>query len=156
MKKITLLTALAFVSLLANAQLALQSGHLRLGYATEREHATVGAQARFEVADQIRFSPEALIMLPQNHTIGFDLNANAEYVFPLENGLSAYPLAGLNMANGRFSYQGYSDSYTNFGLNIGGGIDYKLNDTNYLNAEVRYTLNSSDYASFLIGYGFKF
>lgn len=156
MRKLALLFVLAFVSTIANAQLKLQSGHLRLGYATEREQVGVGAQARFGVTEQIRFSPEALIMLPKNHTVGIDLNANVEYVFPLENGLSVYPLAGLNMANGRFSYQGYSDSYTSFGLNIGGGIDYKLSGNNYLNAELRYTLSDGDYASILVGYGFKF
>ncbi|MFT4072170.1 MAG: porin family protein [Dysgonamonadaceae bacterium] len=156
MKKLLSLFVLAFTACAMNAQINLQSAHIKLNYATEREQVGIGAQARLGITQNLRISPDAIIYFPKNHTTALDVNANLEYAIPLQSNASLYPLAGISMVNTRYSYKGISNSNTEFGFNLGAGFDYNFSSKNYVNIEYRYTFNDWDFSSFSIGYGFKF
>lgn len=156
MKKLLSLFVLAFTACAMNAQINLQSAHIKLNYATEREQMGIGAQARLGITQNLRISPDAIIYFPKNHTTALDVNANLEYAIPLQSNASLYPLAGISMVNTRYSYKGISNSNTEFGFNLGAGFDYNFSSKNYVNIEYRYTFNDWDFSSFSIGYGFRF
>lgn len=156
MKKLLSLFVLAFTACAMNAQINLQSAHIKLNYATEREQVGIGAQARLGITQNLRMSPDAIIYFPKDHTTALDVNANLEYAIPLQSNASLYPLAGISMVNTRYSYKGISNSNTDFGFNLGAGFDYNFSSKNYVNIEYRYTFNDWDFSSFSIGYGFRF
>lgn len=156
MKKSILIAILAIFSIAAYSQSGSKSVIIKGDYKTEVKQFGIGVGARYGITDNIRIAPDAVFMFPKNHTTGLDINVNGEYVFPLQGGLSVYPLAGLNMYNTRTSISGESWSNTEFGFNIGCGFDYNLSDTNFLNAQFTYTFNDWDYATFAVGYGIRF
>ena len=72
---------------------------------------------------------------------------NAQYLFPLKKGFTIYPFAGLSYLHSSYSYDlGYigvkSSGAGKLGLNLGGGLDYQLNDKVKLNVEPRFQLIS--------------
>lgn len=162
MKKSILIAILAIFSIAAYSQSGSKSVIIKGDYKTEVKQFGIGVGARYGITDNIRIAPDAVFMFPKDKVTGLDINVNAEYVFKLQDGLSVYPLAGINMYNTRYSGQtieGFkipSNSNTEFGFNIGCGFDYNLSDTNFLNAQFTYTFNDWDYATFAVGYGIRF
>lgn len=156
MKKLFLIAALVVLSMGAYAQQGSKSLVFKGGYQTESERFGIGAQGRYGLTDNIRIAPEAIFFFPKNHVTGLDINVDVHYVFNLQDGLSLYPLAGLGMGNNRYSNNGFSVSSTDFGLNLGAGLDYSLSESSFLNAEFKYTLSDGDHAFIAVGYGIKF
>ncbi len=162
MKKLLLFVAVAIFSLSTFAETGEKSVIINGLYKTEMKQFGVGAGARYGLTDNIRLAPSIAVMFPKDKTVGLDINVNAEYAFDLQNDLSIYPLAGVNMYNWHYSGETIngvktsSVSGTDFGFNIGCGLDYNLSKTNFLNAQFTYTFNDGDYATFSIGYGIKF
>lgn len=150
------------VAILATTALCAQSAQgeksvvANIGYQSDFERALIGAQGRYVIADNIRLAPDVMLFFPKNHVLGFDVNVNAHYVFDVAPAFSAYPLAGLSMQNNRFSYKGYSDSFTDWGFNLGAGGSYSLNSENFINLEMKYILGDADCFVLAVGYGFKF
>ncbi|MEM8489120.1 MAG: hypothetical protein AAF564_26475 [Bacteroidota bacterium] len=83
------------------------------------------------------------------------LNVVAHYVFYTSVIMRAYGLAGLNYALFRFKSEGTgfdgSDTSSELGLNIGGGIEYAL-ATGFLFLELKYILSEFDQLVLAIGY----
>lgn len=156
MKKVLLIIALIAFSFGVFAQKDQRSVLVKAGYETDWKRFGIGAEGRYYIADQVRLAPDLVLFFPKNNTIGMDINVNAHYVFPLQDGLSIYPLAGLQMSNNRWSKSGDSNSWTDFGFNLGFGADYELDSKSYVNAQFQYTLNDWDYALFTVGYGIRF
>lgn len=150
------------VAILATTALCAQSVQgeksvvANIGYQSDAKRALIGAQGRYTIADNIRIAPDVMFFFPKNHTLGFDVNVNAHYVFGVTPTFSAYPLAGLAMQNNRFSYKGESAGYTDWGFNLGAGGSYSLNAENFINLEMKYILGDADCFVLAVGYGFKF
>lgn len=166
MKKVLLVLLLAIVSTGAFAQQGAVSGHIKAGLQFDPTRFGVGAEGRYGFTNEIRGAADVLFFVPKDRVTGLDINVNAHYVFQVADGLDLYPLAGLNVSNGRYSgktenimgfeVKGKSYGFTNFGFNIGCGTDYALNEKNYLNAEFKYTFGDGDFAQLMFGYGFRF
>lgn len=159
MKKTLLIVAFAFMSMGAFAQLGglFSSGLIKGAYQTEMERFGIGAEVRFDLPSNFRIAPDVMFFFPKNHTTGLDINVNAHYLLKInDERFALYPLAGINMSNNRVSYKGFSDSFTEFGFNLGIGGEYNLDSKSFLNAEFRYTFNDWDYAQFSVGYGLRF
>ena len=158
MKKL-FLALFMLVSVATFAQTGSKSVLIKAGYQTEAKRFGLGAEGRYSFTENLRLAPDLTFFFPKNHVTGLDVNVNLHYVLPIQDGLSLYPLAGLNMTNNRFSYQGFSDSSTGFGLNLGFGASYDVASNGYLNAEMKYIFNDSDHkdnAVFMLGYGIRF
>ncbi|MDR0825289.1 MAG: porin family protein [Prevotella sp.] len=157
MKKVLLVLILAALSLGVNAQTGSKEVMPKIGYQTELERFGIGVEGRYFLTDNIRLAPGLTFLLPKNHITGFDVDVNVHYVFPLQNGLSVYPFIGGAMLNNRISYEGVSDKGTDFGFNIGAGVQYDITDNGYLNLEFKYTfVDGKDPAYIMLGYGIKF
>lgn len=123
----------------------------------------IGAQGRYVIADHIRIAPDASFIFPKDKVTGLDINLNAHYVFDVDNQVSVYPLAGIAMQNARYSGHKVdgvtvtsSDSFTNWGFNLGAGGSYNLSGNTFLNLEMKYTFSDADCFTFAFGYGIKF
>lgn len=126
----------------------------------------INAQGRYVIADNIRLAPDVSFVFPKDKVTGLDVNLNVHYVFDLQNiganGVSVYPLAGIAMQNARFAGtktaegKSPSNSYTDWGFNLGAGGSYSLSSTSFLNAELKYTFSDADCFTFMLGYGVKF
>lgn len=165
MKKLLLLLVLATMTLTSSAQVFQgdQSMLFQAGYQSNYSRALLGVQYRYVLLNNLRVAPDATFFFPKDKTTGLDFNLNLHYVYEIDYQLSAYPLAGLNMANNRFSGRtfegGRTDSkgWTDWGFNLGGGIGYNLFGGNgFINLEAKYIFSSSDAFVFALGYGFRF
>lgn len=125
------------------------------GYQTGKEMGGLGLEGRIGLVKNLRLSPDLIFLFPKNHVTGLDADANLELSFPVSRDVSLYPLAGLNMSNGRVSWGDQHHGWTDWGFNMGAGLDYNLTKNNFLNVSFRYTLNNTDFASFFIGYGIR-
>lgn len=92
----------------------------------------------------------------------WELNFNGNYLFTSEDDLNFYGLAGINITGISFDQEqqnfngmtfGGSSSSTEFGLNVGAGVEYDL-DFAGLFGELKYVLSDADQLA--IGAGLRF
>ncbi|MDU1889989.1 MAG: outer membrane beta-barrel protein [Dysgonomonas sp.] len=157
MKKLVLAVVMAVISMGAFAQTGSKAIMPKIGYQTEYKRVLFGVEGRYFLTNNIRLAPSASVLFPKDHTTGLDIDVNVHYVFPMEGGFAFYPLAGGAMLNNRWSNSGQSTSWTDFGFNVGGGLQYDVMDNGYLNFEFKYTfVEGKDPAYFMLGYGVRF
>lgn len=161
MKKVILAILLAAFSLGLHAQSVKgeKTGVLQAGYQSDPGRLMLGVAGRYAIADNIRLAPDVMFLFPKNKLTGLDVNVNAHYVFPLDGKLNVFPLAGLAMLNNRFSGEtidGGSKGFTNWGFNLGGGFEYQLSSSSFLNLEMKYTFSDGDCFTVGFGYGIRF
>lgn len=157
MKKVLLSIVLAVMAVGVHAQTASKAIMPKIGYQTEAERFLFGIEGRYFLTDNIRLAPGVSVLFPKNSTWGMDVDVNVHYVFPMQGGLAFYPFVGGVMMNNRWSDHGESDSWTDFGLNIGAGVQYDITNEGYLNFEFKYSIKEDkDPAYFTVGYGIRF
>jgi outer membrane protein X len=113
-----------------------------------------------------------------NYSDLWDMSANVHYLIDLPSApkFTLYPLAGLsleryhesrridfdlgnyiNPETGLIETTGsYRVRYLEFGINMGGGADYKITDRISINAELKYRLGTSGFSRFAISTGIVF
>ena len=121
----------------------------------------LGAEGRYAIVDNLRIAPNAYFVFPKDKVTGLDIDLNLHYAFNLDAvtpDLSLYPLLGLSMQNARFSGGDGVKSHgsTQWGFNLGAGIDYGITSTTFLNLEMKYTFSDWDHFNLFVGYGIKF
>lgn len=164
MKKILLSIALLAGTLGAFAQTEKGEKSIvgNIGLKSDPGRFQVGAQGRYVLIDNVRLAADANFVFPKDKTTGFDINLNAHYVFDVYENTTVYPLVGISMQNARFAGKNTiigkipSDSYTNWGFNLGAGGSYNLSSNTFVNAELKYTFSDTDCFVFMVGYGVKF
>jgi len=157
MKKLLLIAVMAIMSISAFAQQGSMDLLPKLGYQTEHKRFLVGVEGRYLITENIRLAPDIQVLFPKNHLTGLDININVHYLIPLDSKLNFYPFVGGAMLNNRYSNDGHSDSFTDFGLNLGAGVSYDVMDNGYLDFQFKYTIvDGKDPAYFTLGYGIRF
>ena len=143
MKKVVLMALFALVSVVASAQ----SVGVHLAYGTDIERLGLGVKGRYTFTDNMRGEASFNYFFKSNNVTFWDLNANAHYLFALNDKLTLYPLAGLSYLHASGSYEvyapqriKYSESSGHLGFNLGGGVDYALSENWSLNAELKLQL----------------
>src|SRR5690606_39449067 len=106
-----------------------------LAYGTEIKNIGIGANAEFPIIENLTISPSLIYYLPKEEygmkMNWFEVNANANYYFVSQDNMSVYALGGLNYSSVKVSFDNawlgnYSASDGRFGLNLGGGINFKI------------------------------
>jgi len=171
MRKVFLLTVLACVIVLTSyGQKGDKSIGISLGYGTEIKSIGVGAKFNYNITDPIQLSPSFNYFLKKDGVSMWELNADVHYLFPVADNLNVYPLAGLALLGTKtdagdlydeFEELGYevesdSSSSTNIGLNLGGGVSYKLTDNISIGAELKYTLSDFNQLGLSANVTYKF
>lgn len=165
MRKVFLLISLVcLTSLYAFSQKGEKSMGLSLGYGTEIKSLGIGARFNYNVTDAIQLTPSFNYFLKKDGLSGWEINADAHYLFPIAEKLNVYPLVGLTLTGWKMSGVDFdesdipdwmkelmddedyssdgSSSTTKFGVNLGGGISYSITDNISIGAELKYSLVS--------------
>jgi len=138
-----------------------------IGYQTNFERFAIAAQGRYNLMRNIRLAPDIAFYFPKDKVTGLDVMLNAHYVFYFpQDRFSVYPLVGIGMQNNFYGKQTVvvngkeektdSETKTDFGFNLGGGISYQISPSGFLNAEVKYMLGDKDNLAIMLGYGYRF
>lgn len=130
--------------------------NVNYGVYSNRNEFGLGAKFQYEFIDQWRGEASANYYFEQNDISTWDFSANVHYILPMPQGFNIYPLAGVCF-DYIHTYREFiiksSDTevplqevfplrrnHTRLGLNLGGGIEYPLNNQFKVNAEVKYQL----------------
>jgi outer membrane protein X len=153
--------ALTTVGFTANAQ---QKGDMAAGanlvFGTGDNLSNFGVRAKFQynILDPLRLEGSFTYFLPKEYGFGttklnmLDFSANAHWLFPVADRITVYPLAGLGVMGtkakvdldlGELGNYGGSASDTDFGVNIGGGVDFKIANATLLNVEAKYKIGGN-------------
>lgn len=129
----------------------------------------LGAKIQYNVIDPLRLEASFSYFLPKKEgfsglaevkTSAWDFSVNAHWLFPVESGLTLYPLAGLGVLGVNTKADGPlldgKGSGSDLGLNLGGGVDYALPGNMFLNAEVKYMVAGPGFFEISAGIGFNF
>lgn len=109
----------------------------------------IGVYGRHALGDNLRIEPSFSFLCQTGMSI--DLTADVHYPIALSDGFEAYPLAGLSLNDpGSFG----------LGINVGGGLGYKISDVVNVDFGLKWTLQTQKYITnpFIIsfGVGYKF
>lgn len=145
--------AVVTMSMTANAQ---EKGDMAVGanvvFSSGDSYSNIGISAKFQynILNPIRLEGSFTYFLKKNYISMWDASVNAHYLFPLTDKITLYPLAGVGILGSKVNFSeetamrdGVSASSSEFGANIGGGIDFKLTDKFILNGEAKYKIGST-------------
>ena len=123
-------------------------------YMYNSHSANIGVSAKIQYNISTPIKVEGVFtFFPSFFNLGmWDLSLNAQYLFPVTRRLSVYPIAGLCLSKYKSDggYTNHDDVYiidkkvagkhTIYGVNTGGGIDYKLSNIISLQGELKYVI----------------
>ena len=149
MKKIFMTLCVALITLGASAQKGEQNIGAHVLYGTDASNIGLGVKYQNNITDAIRLEAVGDYYLKTDGFSMFDVNVNGHYLFPLSDKVTVYPLVGINYTSWKQEVSiPYSEDYepgidldikdTSIGLNIGGGVQYKLTDKIRIGAELKY------------------
>lgn len=163
MKKIFMTLCIALVTLGASAQKGEQNVGAHVLYGTDAGNIGFGVKYQNSITDAIRLEAVGDYYLKTDGFSMFDVNVNGHYLFPLSDKFTVYPLVGINYTSWKqenavsFGEKYKDDNIdikdTSIGLNIGGGIQYKLTDKIRIGAELKYQTISGAMSTVIIGAG---
>jgi outer membrane protein X len=108
----------------------------------------IGAKLQYNVMNPLRLEGSFTYFLKKDYLTMWDLSVNGHWLFPVADKITIYPLAGLSLLGSKVNidlgeWGGGSASSSDFGVNLGGGIDFKLSDKIFLNVEAKYKLSDT-------------
>jgi outer membrane protein X len=148
-------------------------GHLAIGMGDEITNVGIGGQFQYNIIDPLRLDASLTLFFPKKYGVSglaeskvtmWDLSVNAHYLFPVSDQVTVYPLAGLGIFGtkvkvdvdlGEWGAYNPGTSDSEFGLNLGGGIDFKLSGNLFLNAEMKYKIQSN-WGRFIVSAGLAY
>lgn len=129
---------------------------------------SVGIQVRGEVPinESWRAAPALNFFFPGNNINWFSLNADANYLIPIESDVvGLYALGGLNLSFVGTDDETYfvngvpveveGETYTELGLNLGIGADFNIDSAITPFAELKYVIGDWDQAVLAAGVKFS-
>ena len=158
-KLIVLLSMMFFIMSSAFAQKGIQAAGIHLSYGTEISSIGLGVKYQYNITDNIRLEPSINYFFENDGVDMFDFNANAHYLFPVQNNVRFYPLAGLTYASWRadFGHDGAEITHNKFGMNLGGGAEFDISNELMVNFEIKYQFVSDfNQAIFNLGIAYMF
>lgn len=124
----------------ANANYGMHSDYKNFG---------VGAKVQYEFIDNVRAEASGNYFFKKDYCTMWDVNLNLHYLIPV-GGCKIYPLAGLSLLGTKveipemvimgYKTGGGSASDSDFGLNLGAGVEFPLSDGIKLNFEGKYQI----------------
>ena len=127
-------------------------GNLVFGSGDSYSNVGIGAKFQYNVTNPIRLEGSFTYFLEKDYMSMWDLSVNGHYLIPVADQITVYPLAGLSMMGWKVDYGLGNVSNSEFGVNLGGGCDFKLTDKLILNAELKYKIGG-DWNRLLLSVG---
>ena len=172
MKKILALVCMALLSTAASfAQV--EKGDVAAGvnllYGSGIESMGLGAKFQYTIIDHVRAEVGFNYFFKKDFQSMWDANVNAHYLINVyQDKLFLYPIVGLCFASVSFDEKGAAkkwgleaegkyDDVNRFGLNLGAGAEYLINEHIGITLEYRHTIMKKiDQGVFGIGANYKF
>jgi opacity protein-like surface antigen len=163
MKKISLVAAVLFFAISAQAQLSVGGG---LGFNEKVSSVGITAKGWFDLTDKIAITPNVSYFFGSGTIVGYNQNllavdVNGTYAFDIMDKLIVYPVAGLNFSSYKTGGSGliFNDdipgvSASAFGVNIGAGAQYQFTDS--LSAYFEPKFVASNYSQIVVNVGVLF
>jgi len=146
-------------------------GYLSLAVGDVVTNIGVGGKFQYNVLDPIRLEGSLSLFLPSKFTVNdgwfgsqslygtlsmWDISANVHYLINVSDQYNVYPLLGLSLLGATVKFLDVKDTETGIGLNIGGGMDFNINEQVAINGEIRGRFG--EWSRFIISVGliFKF
>ena len=99
----------------------------------------VGAKVQYEFIDNVRAEASGNYFFKKDNCSMWDVNLNLHYLIPVGS-VKIYPLAGLTLLGSKVEVLGVSASDSDFGANVGAGVEFPLSDAIKLNIEGKYQI----------------
>ncbi|MBR5037803.1 MAG: porin family protein [Prevotella sp.] len=115
-------------------------GNLNYGMHSDYKNIGVGVKAQYEFIQNLRAEASANYFFKKDYCSMWDINANLHYLFRVSDKFAIYPLAGLTVLGTDVDVLGVSASDSDFGFNVGGGIEFPITDAIKINAEAKYQI----------------
>ena len=120
-------------------------GSLSFGFGDDYSNIGIGAKYQYNIIDNLRLEPSVNYYFKKDNGSMWDLCANVQYLFTLNEGLNFYPLAGIGVAGAKIHAGEWSNSSTAFAFNIGAGFEYMFTSNVSANVEYKYRVCSGDF-----------
>jgi outer membrane protein X len=174
-KKVAIVAIALGVGISVNAQSAGDKAfgaHIAIGTDSDFPSFGIGAKFQYNAADPLRLEGSFTYFFPKTEEESmfgvklkaslsmWELGATGHYLLPVADKITLYPLAGLSVVGLKAKVEGSgwgssakeSESDTNLGINLGAGLDFKITDDFFLNAELKYKI-VKDWSSLWISVG---
>ena len=114
----------------------------------DNKNVGIGVLVGYEVIDNVRGVAEFDYYFKKDLVSSWEVDLNAEYLFRIAGGqFTVYPLVGINLFGSKIDIPDV-DGKSKLGMNIGGGVEFKLMPSLALKCEYNYK-TQGDGASFL-------
>jgi outer membrane protein X len=137
-------------------------GNIVLGLGDSFTNFGIGAKFQYNILTPLRLEGAFTYFLKKDLVSMWDLSVNAHWLFHVADKITVYPLAGLGVLGSKVNidldgFGSASTSSSEFGVNLGGGIDYVLTNKLFLNAELKYKIGGTwDRLLISAGLAYKF
>lgn len=126
-----------------------------LAYGSDVSELGLQLNGVYEIDEDWRGSADFIYYFVSGNVSISELNFNAQFIFHDEDELTAYAIGGLNYLRVSSSFNGFSGSSSEIGLNAGAGLEYEL-DFGNLFAEAKLTISSFNQLVIASGLRFPF
>lgn len=150
--------------LVSNSYSMAQDNEVKLGagliYGSEIEQLGIRADGYYRINEEFRIGGALGYFFPNDYGAGdltwFEIDLNGNYIFYEEEEWTIYGLAGLNIMIISIDPDiGDSDSNSEIGLNIGGGLEYAV-DFGAVFGELKFAGLGGDADQLVLGGGVRF
>ena len=143
-----------FMTQTASAQMSVGAG---LSYGTEIEELGINIRFNYGFTEKIEGTANVTFWLVGEEGINFTtINLDAHYYFLDNEKFNVYGIGGLNIARTKIEFLGVSASDSEYGLNVGAGIDLGLSDALGFFGEVKYVIGDADQLALTAGVKYAF
>ena len=141
MKKYLMIFCMMFIASAAFAQQGATWIGAQANYGLHKDYKNigVGAKVQYEFIDNVRAEASGNYFFKKDYCSMWDVNLNLHYLIPVGSA-KIYPLAGLTLLGSKVEVLGVSASDSDFGANVGAGVEFPLSDAIKLNFEGKYQI----------------
>lgn len=141
MKKLLMIACMMLMGTAAFAQQGSTWVGVNANYGMHSDYKNfgVGAKVQYEFIDNVRAEASGNYFFKKDYCTMWDVNLNVHYLIPV-GGCKIYPLAGLTLLGSKVEILGVSASDSDFGANLGAGVEFPLSDAIKLNIEGKYQI----------------
>ena len=138
MKKLLMIAFMALMSttMFAQAGTTYIGANVNYGLHSDYKNFGIGAKVQWEFVDNLRADISGNYFFKKDYLTQWDGNLNLHYLFHV-GGATIYPLAGLTLLGSKV--EGF-DGDSDFGANLGGGVEFMIGDGLKLNFEAKYQI----------------
>lgn len=154
LKNVLLLLAFLALGTSASAQFGVGAG---LAYITDFGDLGIWGRANYQITEQWRGAATFTLHFAGQNVTVWQLGLDANYLFWGNDALDVYAIGGLNFVNTSVDLGGFGNaSNTSFGVNLGGGAQFKIESNITPVAELKLHIGDGTFIGIFGGIQYRF